>query len=333
MIEEVWPNIFRTEIPLPANPLKAINSYVVKGGDKFLIIDTGMNRPECLEAMQSSLKKLGVDMQQTDFFITHVHADHFGLVSELVNNSSKIYFNHPDAEIIRDPHHWEKLATSAALNGFPTADLRAAIKKHPGHRYHARGPVDLCPLKEGDVIPIGDYAFRCVETPGHTKGHMCLYDPNTKIFFSGDHILGDITPNITLWSENHDPLRQYLESLDKVKDYDISLVLPGHRNLLHHHRQRIAELRKHHEVRAEEVLSILEKGEQNAYQVASQMTWDIDCDVWEDFPLPQKWFAAGETLAHLQYLQGQGRVKRELREEKAWFSLADVRFPPSFSTR
>ena len=324
MIEEVWPNIFRTEIPLPANPLKAINSYVVKGGDKFLIIDTGMNRPECLEAMQSSLKKLGVDLRQADFFITHVHADHFGLVAELAKDSSKVYFNHPDAEIIKDPNHWEKVAASAALNGFPVADLQAAIKKHPGHKYHARGTVDLCLLKEGDVIPTGDYALRCVETPGHTKGHMCLYDPNTKIFFSGDHILGDITPNIALWSENHDPLRQYLESLDKVNEYDINLVLPGHRNLLHHHRQRIAELKKHHEGRAEEVLSILEKGKQSAYQVASQMTWDIDCDVWEDFPLPQKWFAAGEALAHLQYLQGQGRVERELREEKAWFSLAGI---------
>ena len=174
------------------------------------------------------------------------------------------------------------------------------------------------------MIPIGDYTFRCVETPGHTKGHMCLYDPKTKIFFSGDHILGDITPNIALWSDNYDPLQQYLESLDKINEYDINLVLPGHRNPLRHHRQRIAELKKHHEVRAKEVLSILEKGKQSAYQVASEMTWDIDCDTWEDFPLPQKWFAAAETLAHLQYLRGHGRVRRELREEKAWFSLAGV---------
>jgi len=324
MVEEVWPNIFRMEIPLPANPLKAINSYVVRGGDKFLVIDTGMNRPECLEAMQSSLKKLGVDLQQADFFITHVHADHFGLVSELVTHSSKIYFNHPDAEIIKDPHNWEKMGVSAVLNGFPAADLQATIKRHPGHRFHARGPLDLCLLKEGDVVPIGDYTFRCVETPGHTRGHMCLYDPKTKIFFSGDHILGDITPNITSWSDNYDPLQQYLESLDKIDEYDINLVLPGHRNLLHHHRQRIAALKEHHEVRAKEVLSILEKGKQTAYQVASHMTWDIDCDAWESFPLPQKWFASGETLAHLQYLRGQGRVKRELREEKAWFFLADV---------
>jgi glyoxylase-like metal-dependent hydrolase (beta-lactamase superfamily II) len=322
MVEEVWPNIFRTEVPLPANPLKAINSYAVRGGNKFLIIDTGMNRPECLEAMQSSLKKLGVDLRQTDFFITHIHADHFGLVSELAKGSSKIYFNHPDGEIVKDPDHWEKMAANAALNGFPVPDLQATIKKHPGHRFHARGPVDLCLLREGDVLPIGDYAFRCVETPGHTEGHMCLYDPQTKVFFSGDHILGDITPNINLWSENHDPLKLYLESLDKINEYDINLVLPGHRNLLHHHRQRIAELKKHHEVRAEEVFGILEKGRQSAYQVASQMSWDIDCDVWEDFPLPQKWFATGEAAAHLRYLQGQGRVQRELREEKAWYSLA-----------
>jgi glyoxylase-like metal-dependent hydrolase (beta-lactamase superfamily II) len=270
------------------------------------------------------LKKLGVDLPQTDFFITHIHADHFGLVSELAKGSSKVYFNRPDAEILKDPNHWEKLAASAALNGFPVADLQATIKKHPGHRFHARGPVDLCLLQEGDVLPIGDFAFRCVETPGHTQGHMCLYDPKTKIFFSGDHILGDITPNITLWSENHDPLKLYLESLDKINGYDINLVLPGHRNLVHRHRQRIAELKKHHEVRAQEVFSILEKGKQSAYQVASQMSWDIDCDVWEDFPLPQKWFAAGEAAAHLRYLQGQGRVQRELREEKAWYSLADA---------
>jgi len=324
MVEEVWPNIFRMEIPLPANPLKAINSYVVRGGNKFLIIDTGMNRPECMEAMQSSLKKLGVDLRQTDFFITHIHADHFGLVSELAKDPSKVYFNHPDAAIVRDPDHWERLGATAARNGFPVADLQATIKRHPGYRYHARGLVDLCLLKEGDVLPIGDYAFRCVETPGHTHGHMCLYDPDTKIFFSGDHILGDITPNINLWSENHDPLKLYLESLDKINEYDINMVLPGHRNLLQNHRQRIAELKKHHEARAEEVLSILQKGKQNAYQVASQMSWDIDCDVWEDFPLPQKWFATGEASAHLRYLQGQGRVQRELREEKAWYSLTEA---------
>jgi len=323
MVEEVLPNIFRMEIPLPASPLKAINSYVIKAEGCFLMIDTGMNRKECMEAMQSSLRELQVDLQRTDFFITHLHADHFGLVSELISDSSKVYFNEPDTQILRDPNHWEKMVAFGLMNGFPESDLRAALMKHPGRRYHARGPLDLCFLKEGDSIHIGEYAWRCVETPGHTRGHTCLYEPRAKILFSGDHILDTITPNISLWSDNDDPLRQYLQSLDKINGYDIGRVLPGHRHPFEHHRRRIAELKKHHEVRTEEVLAILQKGRQTAYQVASQMTWDIDCEMWEDFPLPQKWFASGEALAHLRYLEGLGRVRRDLREGKAFFSQVE----------
>jgi len=323
MAKEIFPNLFREEIPLPANPLKAINSYVIKGNGRFLMIDTGMNRPECMEAMEAYLKALQVDLKRTDFFITHLHADHLGLVSELVQGSSKVYFNYPDAEIIRDPNHWQEMADTARINGFPESDIQSAISKHPGRRYHARPNFEMTLLREGDKIEIGDYTFQCVETPGHTRGHMCLYEPNKKIFFSGDHILESITPNISLWSEDDDPLKSYLQSLDKIYDYDIAQVLPGHREIFPHHRRRIAELKKHHDIRNEEILSILKKGKQTAYEVASHMTWDIDCERWEDFPLPQQWFAGGEALAHLQYLQGRGRVKKETQNGKAWFTLKE----------
>lgn len=323
MAKEIFPNLFREEIPLPANPLKAINSYVIKGNGRFLMIDTGMNRPECMEAMEAYLKALQVDLKRTDFFITHLHADHLGLVSELVQGSSRVYFNRPDSEIIRDPNHWQEMADTARINGFPESDIQSAISKHPGRRYHARRNFEMTLLREGDKIEIGDYTFQCVETPGHTRGHMCLYEPNKKIFFSGDHILESITPNISLWSEDDDPLKSYLQSLDKIYDYDIAHVLPGHREIFPHHRRRIAELKKHHDIRNEEILSILKKGKQTAYEVASHMTWDIDCDRWEDFPLPQQWFAGGEGLAHLQYLQGRGRVKKEIQNGKAWFTLKE----------
>jgi glyoxylase-like metal-dependent hydrolase (beta-lactamase superfamily II) len=321
MAQEIFPNIFRQEIPLPGNPLKAINSYVVKGDGRFLMIDTGMNRPECMEAMQESLKTLGVDLNKTDFFITHLHADHLGLISELANDSSTIYFNYPDAEIIKSSNNWQTMMDTALVNGFPESDLQNAISRHPGRMYHARRPFDLTLLREGDKIEIGEYSFRCVETPGHTQGHMCLYDPGTKIFFSGDHILESITPNISLWSEGGNPLEEYLLSLDKVREYDITHVFPGHREPFTHYRQRIEELKKHHGLRNEEIISILDSNRLNAYQVASRMTWDIDCESWKDFPLPQQWFASGEALAHLQYLMGKGQVKREIVDGKALFSI------------
>ncbi|GAI37601.1 unnamed protein product, partial [marine sediment metagenome] len=90
----------------------------------------------------------------------------------------------------------------------------------PGYKYSSKGYLDFYILKEGDAISIGDYLFKCIETPGHTPGHMCLYEPDKKIFISGDHILSDITPNISLFSNEENPLKEYLISLDKVYNFD-----------------------------------------------------------------------------------------------------------------
>ncbi|MDD4877240.1 MAG: MBL fold metallo-hydrolase, partial [Dehalococcoidales bacterium] len=100
MVEEILPNLYKIEVPLPHNPLKAINSYVIRAGEQSLIIDTGMNRKECKDVLLAGLEELGVDLQKTDYFITHLHADHLGLVSSLVTDKSIVYFNQPDADWI-----------------------------------------------------------------------------------------------------------------------------------------------------------------------------------------------------------------------------------------
>ena len=323
MIEEILPNLYKLEIPLPRNPLKDINSYIIKAKGQYLIIDTGMNRKECMDVMSSGLKELDVDLNKADFFITHMHADHSGLVSSLATSTSKIYFNQADAAVINSlgGDYWEKVADFARRNGFPEDELQRAIKNHPGVKYSPRGPLDFYILKEGDTISIGDYLFECIETPGHTEGHTCLYEPDKKLFISGDHILTNITPNISLWSEEGNPLGEYLESLDRVYNLDIKLVLPGHRGTFSNHKRRIQELKRHHQTRVSEVLSILNKGSEDAFQVASQMSWDMDYESWDLFPSSQKWFATGEAIAHLKYLEGEGKIQREMQEQKIVFSV------------
>ena len=321
MIEEILPNLYRVEIPLPRNPLRAINSYIIKGQGRSLIIDTGMNREECMRAMTSALGELGIDLKEADFFITHLHSDHSGLVSSLATETSIVYFNQPDADAVNWDSDWDERPDFAVRNGFPEDELRRAIKNHPGRIYSSRGHLDFHLLKEGDTINIADYLFECVETPGHTKGHTCLYESNKKIFISGDHILVDITPNISLWSDNESPLDQYLSSLDKVSGLDVELILPGHRRIFKDYKERIEELKHHHQLRLDEVLSILEKGEHNAFQVASKMTWDMSYKSWELFPPAQKWFAFGEAVAHLKYLQEKGKVQKQTQEPEAVYTL------------
>ena len=321
MIEEILPDIYKIEIPLPGNPLKAINSYVIRDSARSLIIDTGLNRKECMDAMQAGLHKLDVKLRDTDFFITHLHADHFALVSSLVTNTSRVYFNQPDAERHARGGVWDEMVAAARVHGFPERELQSALRNHPGYRYGARLDMPLSIVHQGDTIEIGHYRFLCIETPGHTRGHMCLFEPNKRILFSGDHILGDITPNIQSWSDDWNPLREYLLSLDKIYEMDVEVVLPGHRSIFKNCRERIQELKRHHRNRAEEVLSILEKGGKNAFQVASQMSWDIICESWDLFPVSQKWFATGEAIAHLIYLEGKNQIFRKQAEGKAIYSL------------
>ena len=138
---------------------------------------------------------------------------------------------------------------------------------------------------------------------------------------AGDHILNDITPTIQLWSDDWNPLKEYLSSLDKVYKFDIELLLPGHRGIFRNARERIQELKEHHHKRLDEIVSILEKGSQNAFQVASQMSWEIMYDSWDLFPITQKWFAIGEAISHLKYLEEKGTVQREMRGKERVFSL------------
>lgn len=320
MMKELLPDIYRIEVPLPRNPLRAINSYVIRGRDRFLIIDTGMNRPECVEVMQARLKELAVDLDRTDIFATHGHSDHVGLVSLLKTETTRVFLHAADAAIILDQNLWSDLARAARGHGFPDADN--AVEKHPGKQYLFTGRPEFTHLTEGDTLRVGRYLFRCVETPGHTPGHLCLYEPEAKLFFSGDHILDSITPNISGWAqEGENPLGDFLASLDKVAAYDIRLVLPSHRNPIADHRRRIDELKAHHRARTQEVADILSRGAQTAYQVASQMTWSIDCAGWEDFPVPQKWFATGEALAHLLYLERARKIVRTWSDGTASFSI------------
>lgn len=322
MAEELSPNLYRIEIPLPGSPLGWVNSYVIKDPKRNLIIDTGLNRKECLEAMLAGLAEIGVDLKLTDFYITHSHADHFTLAQLLSDDTTTVYMNGPDKTYMESWPNWEPIAEFLALNGFPRDEIGLAVSNHPANKYGSyRMPV-MSAVKDGDIIRYGGYNLTAVATPGHTQGHACLYEPAKKLLFSGDHILIDITPNIGCWIQNVNPLKLYLASLDKVYGMQVDLVLPGHRRILRDCKGRIEELREHHRRRLEEVLSILAHGPQSAYEAASRMSWDIDCSSWAAFPVSQKWFATGEAIAHLRYLEDNRRVVRGERAGCRVYSIA-----------
>jgi glyoxylase-like metal-dependent hydrolase (beta-lactamase superfamily II) len=324
MIEEILPRLHRVVIPLTGNPLREINSYVLTSNDRNLIIDTGMNRPDCREVLETGLDEIGVDLERTDFIATHLHADHAALIPTLLRSGSRAFMGALDAALMNSGFaHWledNPVAEYAARSGFPAGELQASLQNHPGNKFGPSTTVDYVSLDGGEVFEVGDYRLEIVPTPGHTNGHISVYEPHKKLFFSGDHVLGDITPNIQAWTDEHDPLAVYLSSLEKVDELDVELCLPGHRSLIEDFGKRIAELVEHHRERANEVISILTRGPKTAYQTASEMSWDIVASSWSDFPIMQRWFATGEAIAHLRYVEGKGLIQRELVDGKTLYS-------------
>ena len=95
MTEKIAENIYRLQIPLEGNPLKSLNSFLIKG-DTCLLIDTGFRTDACRDAITAQLDELGVSLDKTDIFLTHLHSDHTGLAVDLHREGRKIFVSEED---------------------------------------------------------------------------------------------------------------------------------------------------------------------------------------------------------------------------------------------
>jgi glyoxylase-like metal-dependent hydrolase (beta-lactamase superfamily II) len=315
-MKEVFPGIFQVELPLIGNPLKALNSYIIKYDNKALVIDTGFNAPECKEALFGALEELDVLLENVELFVTHLHSDHSGLAAEMNLSGVKIYTGEIDGQMINH------MTTAEYWKGFKERAIAMDLVKdgidfghHPGYKYCPQYPITYQAMKEGDSIDIGQYRFEVIDIPGHTPGHIALYEPNHRLLISGDHILDPITPNIAFWGFEWDILQVYFDSLKKVREMPVDIVLPSHRKIITNHQKRIDELLFHHQERLEEVIEIVRTEWLSVRDVASKMHWSLRAKDWDAFPDPQKWFASGEAMSHLEHLYITGRLDR--KEENA----------------
>jgi len=327
MHEKITDRIYRINVSLPNSPLKTLNSYLLLGHERYLLIDTGFNLPASLADIQEGIKGLGLDTERTDIFLTHCHADHTGLAGRVASKHSRIWISKIDfpyiERLIGDTREFrQELSDRLVRFGYPVHDIGKSIKLNPALANNAFEMYDATPVDDDLIIDLGGFRLRAFYTPGHTPGHMCVYSDEDKILFTGDHVLFDITPNITSWPGVADSLGDYLESLDMVAGLDVRLALPSHRkpgDL----KQRVSGLKRHHDIRLAEVLRILEsKPGQSVYETASQMTWQIRSADWDDFPVSQKSFAVGEAHSHLRYLEIRGRATKEVVSGVEYYSVA-----------
>ena len=322
---KIMPGIYQMKIPIPNNPLGYTNTYLVQGGDERLLIDAGWDDEKALQSLRSQLADIGVDLKDiTKIIVTHAHFDHYGLAGRVKQLSmAKIALHYLDKnllapvntnmhELLNQNEHW------FYTNGVPTAELPATrFAFAPMRRFSTITPPDIA-LRDREIISAGPFRLQVVWTPGHSPGHICLYEPTHKILFAGDHILPIITPNISLQPQsNTNPLGDFLNSLNKVKQLDINLVLPAHEDLFEDLNTRVDEIHLHHELRNTEILEAIGTKPKTAYQISTLITWmpEFGGINFQNLGPSDKRMAVSETLAHLMAMRINGMVVQVNRDD------------------
>ena len=90
---ELLPNLYLVRVPLPHNPLRALNSYLILSKDRTTIVDVGFNHPACEEALGQALAALGRTWDGVEIVLTHSHPDHTGNLDRIYRDGMPVFAN------------------------------------------------------------------------------------------------------------------------------------------------------------------------------------------------------------------------------------------------
>ena len=320
--------IYQIKIDVPF-AVKYVCVYLFKVRDKLILIDSGLNLGNWRKKFFEALEELQIDIQDIDYcFITHIHIDHIGLAKHLkeVNPNLKIIMHDITYELLK----WE--TNQANLEDLKNQAEEIAeqmvmygISEEQGKRviqFFTYWPQFLVYQEPDIIVHDGDIILDSLEviwTPGHSFGHICIFDKNRKYLFSGDHILSRITPHIGNFIVNeflHDKysdfdfnniLKYYLSSLDKIDKLNPQIIFPAHQEIIFNPHERILAIKAHHKNRLREILDLIKEKPLNPFQI-SQMHFGTNLDEINSY------MALSEVLGHLLYLENVGKIRKKEKD-------------------
>jgi glyoxylase-like metal-dependent hydrolase (beta-lactamase superfamily II) len=327
--EEVGDGIFRIPLPLPGDGLKAVNAYLLRSETGDLLIDCGWDHSQSWEVLTDALGRLGSGLASVRLvFATHVHGDHLGAAGRIRDGGRAIV-----TLGLGDRESAVLLATDPQL---ARARTRALLRRHGANSVAdameeaaARQPerVWLAPLPDlfisGGALRLAGRELEVLPTPGHTRGHLCLWDSSAAILFAGDHVLPHITPSIGVEVPDGGlPLLHFLRSLERVRELPAKLVLPAHGPTFQDLAGRVDQLLEHHQQRLLLCREAVLAGARTATDVARALPWTRRGRRFEDLDTFNQMLAVNEAAAHLELLVQRGELGRVLSNSVVTFTPA-----------
>ena len=231
------------------------NSYLV-GTDELALIDPGPEIPSHIDAL------LAAGAGRIKWVLcTHTHKDHS-----------------PAAQRIKE-------ATGATVMGRP-----APVG---GNQDQTFAPDRI--LAHGERLVCGAVTLRAIHTPGHASNHLCYLLEQSRMLFTGDHVMQGSTVVI---NPPDGDMRAYLASLEMLLDEDLAILAPGHGYLIGRPHKEARRLIAHRLAREAKVLAAMRKmGPATLEELVPQVYEDVSAKL---YPV-----AARSLSAHLEKLAAE----------------------------
>ena len=154
-------------------------------------------------------------------------------------------------------------------------------------------------LENGQRIDLGEITLRAIHTPGHASNHLCYLLEETKMLFTGDHVMQGSTVVI---NPPDGDMRAYLRSLEKLLGEEIAIIAPGHGYLVGAPHRELRRLIAHRLGREKKVMRALQ-------QLGTASVDELLPVVYDDVPARIHHVAARSLTAHLDKLAAEGAVR------------------------
>lgn len=310
---ELRPGVLWLRQKLPFQ-LNHVNIYLLADGDGWAMIDSGFGNEETIAAWTALFEGPLKNFNITRLIVTHSHPDHVGLAGWIVER-----FNCPlvmsQVEYLQSVYHQNR-GTEERKEAQRLFFRRHGMDESLTDKLLGRGqdylkrvstlPASYRRISHGDEISIGTRRFKVITGGGHALDQVMLYCAADKLFLSADQVLSKISPNVSVWAVEPDQnsLGEYLASLASLTTtlpYD-ALVLPGHGVPFFGLKTRIKQLADHHEERCGMIAAACRESPKTSAELVPMVFYKYPLDAH------QTGFAAGELIAHVNYMLNEGRL-------------------------
>ncbi len=315
---EIVAGVHQLKIPFPEGMERFTNAYVIEGSKGNILVDCGWDSSEAVWAFREELRLERLSFDDINWIVvTHIHPDHFGLAAKLRELcGAKIVMHRLEASLI-DSRYVDYRQLAEALenmlvsNGVPSEE---AARMREASALIARFVTPIHPdvlVEDGDTISNGTFQLEILHTPGHSPGHICLYDSRKRRLFCGDHVMFDAVPRIGVHPQSgSDPAGDYARSLNYVLEKPVSFVFPGHGPVFNSLTIRGEEILRRHAAMQRQIADVLDDGLKTACDIAREIGWRaVEGDVsYDDLGVRERRAAVCEVIAWLRRLVEEGRV-------------------------